>query len=29
MGEGDELGVWDVHLHTTIYKIGKQKTPTL
>ena len=21
---GDKLGVWDKHIHTTIYKIGKQ-----
>ena len=24
-GVGDKLGVWDKHIHTIIYKIGKQQ----
>ena len=26
---GDKLGVWDSHIHTTIYKIDKQQGPTV
>ena len=29
MGAGVKLGVWDSHIHTTVYKIGKQKGPTV
>ena len=31
-GEGwgeDKLGVWDQHIHTTIYKIDNQQGPTI
>ena len=23
----DKLGAWDLHIYTTIYKIGKQQAP--
>ena len=26
---GDKLGVWDEHIHTAIYKIGKQQGTTV
>ena len=28
-GEGDKLGVWDWHIHTTIYEIDSQQGPTV
>ena len=28
-GGGDKLGVWDQHIHTTIYKIDKPQGPIL
>lgn len=27
-GEEDELGVWDWHIYTTIFKTGSQQGPT-
>ena len=29
MGEGDKLEIWDWHIHTTMYKIGKQQGYTV
>ena len=29
VGWRDRLGVWDWHIHTTIYKIDKQQGPTV
>ena len=26
---GDKLGVWDEHIHTTMYKIDNQQGPTV
>ena len=28
-GWRDKLGVWDEHMHTTIYKIDNQQGPTV
>ena len=28
-GGRDKSGVWDKHIHTTIYKIDKQQGPTV
>ena len=25
----DKLGIWDYHIHTTIYKTGNQQGPTV
>ena len=25
----DKLGIWEQHIHPTIYKIGKQQGPTV
>lgn len=27
--EGDKLGVWDYHIHTTVCRIDKQQGPTV
>ena len=27
--QGDKLGIWDGHIHTTIYKIDHQQGPTV
>ena len=27
--EGDKLGIWNQHMHTTVYKISKQQGPTV
>ena len=29
VGGRDKLGVWDYHIHTTIYKIDNQQGPTV
>ena len=29
VGGRDKLGVWDCHIHTTIYKIDNQQGPTV
>ena len=29
VGGRDKLGVWDEHIHATIYKIGNQQGPTV
>ena len=28
-GGRDKLGVWDKHIHTTVYKIDNQQGPTV
>ena len=28
-GDGDKLGVWNEHIHTTIYKRDKQQGPAV
>ena len=29
VGGKDKLGHWDQHIHTTVYKTGKQQRPTI